>query len=95
MNTDIINQITQGGIAFTVLLAAILYFLKREKKKEKEIENLNQILREVEKENLTALYKVLGYLEKSTQKDTERFNQLKSDIDLMRQSIEDKINNLK
>ena len=94
MTPELIGQITQGGIAFTVLLAAILYFLKREKKKDEEIEKLNMLLREVEKENLTAMYKVLNYLEKSQEKDESKFAELKLSIEEFRKSIEEKLRDL-
>jgi hypothetical protein len=92
---SLLMQVAQGGIAFSILVAAILYFLKREKKKDKEIEDLNTLLREVEKENLTALYKVLNYLEKAQEKDNLNFSELKRDIDEMRKSIEGRLNTIK
>jgi len=92
---NLLIQVAQGGIAFTILVAAIFYFLKREKKKDKEIEDLNTLLRDVEKENLTALYKVLNYLEKAQEKDNSNFSELKRDIDEMRKSIEDKLKTIK
>lgn len=95
MTTDLLTQVAQGGIAFAVLVSAILYFLNREKKKDKEIEDLNTLLRDVEKENLTALYKVLNYLEKAQEKDNSNFSELKRDIDEMRKSIEGKLNTIK
>jgi len=95
MSTDLLTQVAQGGIAFAVLVSAILYFLSREKKKDKEIEDLNTLLRDVEKENLTALYKVLNYLEKAQEKDNSNFSELKRDIDEMRKSIEGKLNTIK
>ena len=95
MSTDLLSQVAQGGIAFAVLVSAILYFLSREKKKDKEIEDLNTLLRDVEKENLTALYKVLNYLEKAQEKDNSNFSELKRDIDEMRKSIEGKLNTIK
>ena len=95
MSTDLLSQVAQGGIAFAVLVSAILYFLSREKKKDKEIEDLNTLLRDVEKENLTALYKVLNYLEKAQEKDNSNFSELKRDIDEMRKSIEDKLKAIK
>ncbi len=95
MSTDLLSQVAQGGIAFAVLVSAILYFLSREKKKDKEIEDLNTLLRDVEKENLTALYKVLNYLEKAQEKDNTNFSELKRDIDEMRKSIEGKLNSIK
>ena len=95
MSTDLLTQVAQGGIAFAVLVSAILYFLNREKKKDKEIEDLNTLLRDVEKENLTVLYKVLNYLEKAQEKDNSNFSELKRDIDEMRKSIESKLNSIK
>jgi len=95
MTDSLIQQIAQGGVAFSVMLLAIIYFVNREKKKDKEIENLNKTIREIEKENLKALYSVLNYLEKSSDKYDNSFIQLKNDIDVMRQSIENKIENLK
>jgi len=95
MNDSVLQQIAQGGISFTLLVSAIIYFVKRERKKESEIEALNTLLREVEAENLKALYSVLTYLEKSSDKYDNSFVQLKNDIDKMRISIESKIENLK
>jgi len=68
---------------------------KKIDEQDKKIELLNSLIREIEGDNLKALYKVLNYLEKSSEKDDLRFANLKNDIDLMRQSIEGKINNLK
>jgi preprotein translocase subunit YajC len=88
---DLIGGIAQYGIAFVVLAAAIIYFLRRESKKEDEIKTLHQELRNAEKENLTALQKVTGVMERMV----EGSEDIKSEIRLMRESIERKIDNLK
>lgn len=92
---DLLSNIAQMGVAFTVLVAAIIYFLGREKKKESEIERLHQELRDSEKESLTALYKTTALLEKMLEQDKTKNELLLKEIDLMRVSIEAKIDSLK
>ena len=92
---ELLTQIAQYGVAFTVLVAAVIYFLGREKKKEAEIERLHQELRESEKESLTALYKTTALLEKMLEQDKTKNELLLKEIDLMRLSIEAKIDSLK
>lgn len=88
---NLIGSIAQYGIAFVVLASAIIYFLRRESKKEEEIKSLHQELRNAEKENLTALQKVTGVMERMV----EGSDDIKSEIRLVRESIERKIDNLK
>ena len=88
-------NVAQTGVAFAVLVAAVIYFLGREKKKEAEIERLHQELRESEKESLTALYKTTALLEKMLEQDKTKNELLLKEIDLMRISIEAKIDSLK
>lgn len=92
---DLLSNIAQMGVAFTVLVAAIIYFLGREKKKESEIERLHQELHNSEKESLTALYKTTALLEKMLEQDKTKNELLLKEIDLMRVSIEAKIDSLK
>jgi hypothetical protein len=92
---ELLMNIAQYGIAFSVLVAAVIYFLGREKKKEAEIERLNVELRDVEKENLTALMKVMAFMEKMVEQDKVKNELLLKEIDLMRVSIEAKIEALK
>lgn len=92
---DLLSNIAQMGVAFSVLVAAIIYFLGREKKKESEIERLHQELRDSEKESLTALYKTTALLEKMLEQDKTKNELLLKEIDLMRLSIEAKIDSLK
>jgi alcohol dehydrogenase class IV len=92
---DLLMNVAQTGVAFAVLVAAVIYFLGREKKKEAEIERLHQELRESEKESLTALYKTTALLEKMLEQDKTKNELLLKEIDLMRISIEAKIDSLK
>jgi len=95
MTTEILTEIIKSGGVIGLLVACVIYFMKREGKKDKEIEALNTLLREVEKDNLNALYKVLSYLEKAQERDSNSFSELKRDIEEMRKSIEDKLKDLK
>jgi hypothetical protein len=95
MMEELLGQIAQYGVAFAVLVAAVIYFLGREKKKETEIERLHQELRESEKESLTALYKTTALLDKMLEQDKTKNELILKEIDLMRLSIEAKIDALK
>jgi len=94
-------QIAQGGIAFTVLVVVVVYlkgqikeYKKQLEEKDKAIEGLNTILREIEKENLSALFKVLGFMEKMDDKRSVGHKEVLSHIHEFRTSIEEKIKNL-
>lgn len=91
---DILLEIAKIGPLVALLIAAIIYFLKREKKNELVVEKLQVELRETEKENLTALYKVLAFVEKMDGKDKGRSDLLLKEIQEFRKSIEEKISAL-
>jgi len=78
-----------------VLVIAIFYFLKREAKKELVIDALNEELRNAEKENLTALYKLLALIEKMEEKDKSKSDLLLKEIQEMRKSLETRLDNIK
>jgi uncharacterized protein YoxC len=88
MINDIMMNIAQMGVAFSLLIAAVYYFQKKEKAKDVEIQELNKIIREIEKENLTTLYKVISILEKNDEILIKELNSVKD-------SIERKIDGLK
>ena len=92
---ELLLNIANYGIAFSVLIAVIFYFLGKEKKKDAEIEELHKELRDSEKENLTTLYKVMALMEKLTETDKIKNELLLKEIGEMRTSIENKIDNLK
>lgn len=83
---NIIAQIVQGGIAFSILILVVWYLKEELKKKDKQIEALQTELRESEKDNLTLLYKVVGFMEKGE----KNFDDLKAFI----QSKIDELKNL-
>lgn len=97
--TDLLQQITQAGIAFTVLCLFIWYLYNEKKKKDAEIkrlndtiEALNNALRESEKDNLTAMYKLLGFMEKMDENRNYNHKEVIDKIHEFRQSLEDKLN---
>jgi hypothetical protein len=61
---NLLIQIAQGGIAFSILVAVVVYLKAQLKKKDEEIAKLNQDIRDSEKENLTILFRVVGYMER-------------------------------
>ncbi len=77
MVEELLIELVKIGPIVTLLVAAVIYFLKREKKKEQEIEKLNEELRESEKENLTALYKT-----------TVLFEQFKIELERLKDSVD-------
>lgn len=92
---DILLEIAKIGPVVAILVASLIYFIRRENKNELEIESLHKELRESEKENLTALLKVTGVLEKVMDSEKIGNEKVLNSIEEMRRSIEDKINNLK
>lgn len=70
MIEDLIMNIAQYGIAFTVLVLSIYYFLGKEKKYQKQIEDLNQQLRQNEKESLELMVKLAATMDKFIDNDT-------------------------
>lgn len=97
--TDLLQQIAQAGIAFTVLVLAIWYFINKEKKKDAEIARLNKVIKEIndefrasEKDNLTAMYKLLGFMEKMDENRNSNHKEILNSIHEFRKSIEDKLN---
>lgn len=68
MTEEILMSLIKMGPVVGLLVAAVWYFLAREKKLEEEVYNLNKELRENEKENVTLLYKVLAWMEKLNDK---------------------------
>lgn len=102
MTTEILQQIAQGGIAFSVLVVVVIYLKgqirvreKQLEEKDKAIEKLNNELRESERETFTAVYKVLGFMEKMDGKRSSNHSEILNNIHEFRISIEDKINSLK
>lgn len=68
MTEEILMSLIKMGPVVALLVAAVWYFLAREKKLEEEVDNLNKELRENEKQNVTLLYKVLAWMEKLNDK---------------------------
>lgn len=88
---DLLFELAKIGPVVAVLVAAVFYFYKREKSKDEQIQKLHDELRESEKENLTALHKLLAYLEKSDITEDSNHKELLNEIKSMRSSIEDKL----
>lgn len=61
---EILVNIAKMGPVVGLLIAAIWYFLNREKVKDQEIKELRDQMKESDKENLTALLKVSALIEK-------------------------------
>lgn len=61
---DLLLTLAQQGPLISLLVIAIIYFLKREKKKDDIIEGLHEELRETEKEHLVLMNKLVAYLDK-------------------------------
>jgi preprotein translocase subunit YajC len=93
MNELLLN-LAQLGPIVALLIVAILYFLKREQKKDLEIEALHKELRENEKESLTALLKLSALIDKMLDADATKNKLLIVEIQAMKLSIEAKIDAL-
>jgi len=98
MIEEILKTLMQLGPVVTILVAVIFYLNKKLTKKEEiceeEIDRLHSELRETEKENLTAMYKILAFVEKIDGKDKSRSDILLKELQETRKSIEDKLNDL-
>lgn len=92
---EILGNIAEYSIIVAILVAIILYFYKREEKKDAEIDKLHTELRETEKENLTALLKLSALIDKMLETDKVKNELLIKEIQAMKVSIETKIDNLK
>lgn len=95
MLEETLGRIAEYGVIVAILVAIILYFYKREDKKDAEIEKLNIELRENEKETLTALLKLSTLIDKMLETDKVKNESLLKEMAAMRTSIENKIDNLK
>lgn len=80
---NILMQLAQGGIAFSVLVFVVLYLKAEIKKKDTKIDELQNELREDQKEYLGILFKVVAFMEQGD----KNFEDLKA-------FISDKINSL-
>ncbi len=94
MLLNILSELATIGPIVALLIAAIIYFLKRENKKDVEIEELQEQLRESEKENLTALYKTTALFEKFTSTEEHNYQMLLKELNETRKSLEDKISEI-
>ena len=81
---NLLIQIAQGGIAFAVLIVVVIYLKSQIKKKDEEIAKLHQDIRDSEKENLTILFRVVGYMERG-----------EKNLEDLKTFIADKIDSLK
>lgn len=81
---NLLIQIAQGGIAFAVLIVVVWYLKQQIKKKDEEIAKLHQEIRDSEKENLTILFRVVGYMERG-----------EKNLEDLKTFISDKIDSLK
>jgi len=95
MTTEILTEIIKSGGVVGLLIAIVIYFLKREKKLEKiieekdaKIEKLQEASKEDQKEYLTLVYKVLAYFEKGD----ENFKDFKAFISEKIDSLKNIIN---
>lgn len=102
MTETLLEGIAQAGIAFAFLVAAVMYFLKKEQKKEDEILKLNIEIKELHvqmkdeaKESLTALIKFSALIDKLLDEDKGKHDSLISEIKVMRDDLIERINNLK
>jgi uncharacterized membrane protein YvbJ len=95
MLEETLGRIAEYGVIVAILVAIILYFYKREDKKDAEIEKLHNELRENEKESLTALLKLSALIDKMLETDKVKNEALLKEMAAMRTSIENKIDNLK
>jgi uncharacterized membrane protein YvbJ len=95
MLEETLGRIAEYGVIVAILVAIILYFYKREEKKDAEIEKLHNELRENEKESLTALLKLSALIDKMLETDKVKNEALLKEMAAMRTSIENKIDNLK
>ena len=68
MIDEMLVQVAQIAPVVMLLVVAVIYFRKREVKKEDEIVRLQNEIRMSEKENVILLYKVTAVLEKITKK---------------------------
>jgi len=91
----LLMKLAQLAPVISLLVVAVIYFLKREKKYSIQISSLHKELREQDKSNLTALLKVTTVLDKVLDNSKVETDKIINDITEMRKSIEEKLNNLK
>lgn len=99
---SILNQIVQGGIAFSVLVYVLIWAKKQIDKKDKIIEEKDTAIKEInkarveeQKENLSMFYKVLGFMEKMDDGNETKHKEVLNNIHEMRKSVEEKLKDLK
>ena len=91
---EILNEIAKMSPLIGLLIAAVVYFFQKEKGYKEEITALNATLRETERENLSALYKMTTVLEKIAGDSISNNAMLRQEIQILKAAIEDKIENL-
>lgn len=68
---ELFMEIARQGPLFTALVVAIVWFNSKLKIKDAEIDNLNQEIREINKENVSLLYKINETLNKIIKKNED------------------------
>jgi len=64
MTTELILETVKSGGVVGILALSVWYFLNKEKKYKAEITTLQEELRNSEKESLSLIYKLAGYMER-------------------------------
>lgn len=88
---EILIEIAKLAPVVGLLVYAVWWMNKLITKKDDTIEILNTEIKEGNKENLSLLYKVLGFFEKLEDKGNTQHDNVLNEIKMMREVIEEKL----
>lgn len=92
---DILMNLAQLAPVVAVLVVAVMYFLRKEDGYKKEISSLNVELRKNERESLELISRLTTTLDKLMDSDSNNKIELLSELRVLKESILNKIDNLK
>lgn len=95
MLDEILMSIAKLAPVVAVLVAAVWYFLNKEKKYQKQIEDLNQQLRQNEKESLELMVKLAATMDKFVDSDHRNKEEIIKELKSLEKTLVTRIDALK
>jgi gas vesicle protein len=106
MTTEILLEIAKGGGVVGILVACVIYFMKRETKREKEfkdlqekkdaaIESLQKEMREEAKNSFTVVFKLTNIIEKIEENLKDNKDDILKSIESLKIELKEHLKDLK
>lgn len=92
---EVLIQIAKVAPVIAVLVIALRYFLRKEKLYQKQIKDLNDEIRQSEKDNLDILDKLANVIEKLSNNVVDNRDKVLKEIIVLKEYITLKLDNLK